>query len=676
MLSFDSPMTFLPYPPKRDSLLCVARHKAVTRTWDAPLSKALRPGLSVSGVEPSGVCFSWYCQPSSRSLGHSLLLGQRSRLNFLSALVRSLFHQHHRRPHTEFVSHRHNRDPRTEMARMFFGHGAKEFSQFAVLADRRPRSLDKLTAQSSVTGVSNRAALGSHPGGVFGGNQTQKSRQLADVFDLTPVPNAGQKLAGHDPSDPGKCFQILDTLRQFRVGLAKAADLSGGLKDLLLVKLQTVEQPIELKAHGGRTGKVPQFVFDQERPLAAGRSRGKLQSFHEQQRFNALFHSHHLADQGVTQLGQMAQLPIQGSGNMDTFELSAPKILRDPSAIEPIGLHSLSGRFGNHRRRSDQARIGLGLQPIIQSVARRSSLIGKGHLLIAIVLTDVVHKMFDLVRHVQRLKKSLVNGKRYRDTFLVHIESGKHIVVTRYERLGSHRSASLVQWLNFRPLYLVWSARGEPRHPSYRSLRELGYVEGQNIAIEYRYSHGKNDRASELAGELVRLKVDIILVAVGATIRAAKNATKTIPIVMVGPGPDPVKAGLVESLARPGGNVTGITFLSRELGGKRLELLKEAVPKIARVAVLYDQANTASAIEVKEDLPVAAGALGLTLQPWEVRDADGFEKVFAALNKQQRPDGLFVTGGPLMRAHQKRIVGFTLKSRLPSVHRKSTPLNS
>jgi putative tryptophan/tyrosine transport system substrate-binding protein len=200
------------------------------------------------------------------------------------------------------------------------------------------------------------------------------------------------------------------------------------------------------------------------------------------------------------------------------------------------------------------------------------------------------------------------------------------------------------------------------------ALRERGYIEGQNIAIEYRYMEGKRDRAPELAAELVRLKVDIILVAVGATIRAAKNATKTIPIVMVGPGPDPVKAGLVESLARPGGNVTGITFLSRELGGKRLELLKEAVPKIARVAVLYDQANTASAIEVKEDLPVAARALGLTLQPWEVRDADGFEKVFAALNKQQRPDGLFVTGGPLMRAHQKRIVGFTLKSRLPSVY--------
>ncbi len=114
---------------------------------------------------------------------------------------------------------------------------------------------------------------------------------------------------------------------------------------------------------------------------------------------------------------------------------------------------------------------------------------------------------------------------------------------------------------------------------------------------------------------------------------------------MVGAGPDPVEAGLVESLARPGGNVTGLTNLARELGGKRLELLKEAVPKLARVAVLYDPANPANVLEVKEVLPVAARALGLTVQPWEVRAADDFEKVFAALNKQ-RPDGLYVPRGP------------------------------
>ena len=178
------------------------------------------------------------------------------------------------------------------------------------------------------------------------------------------------------------------------------------------------------------------------------------------------------------------------------------------------------------------------------------------------------------------------------------------------------------------------------------ALRELGYIEGQNIAIEYRYAEGKRDRLPELAAELVRLKVDIIVVAGGTgLIRAAKNATKTIPIVMTGAGIDPVEAGLVESLARPGGNVTGITNLSRELGGKRLELLKEAVPKIARVAVLYDPAIPASVLEVKEVLPVAARALGLTIQPWEVRAADDFEKVFAALNKE-RPDGLYVPRGP------------------------------
>jgi len=200
------------------------------------------------------------------------------------------------------------------------------------------------------------------------------------------------------------------------------------------------------------------------------------------------------------------------------------------------------------------------------------------------------------------------------------------------------------------------------------ALRGVGYIEGQNIATEYRYAEGKLDRAPELLAELVRLKVDIIVVAGGDTwIRAAKNATKTIPIVMVGPGIDPVEAGLVESLARPGGNVTGITNLTRELGGKRLELLKEAVPKVARVAVLYDADTPGSVLELKEVLPVAARALGLTIQPWEVRDADGFERVFAALNKE-RPDGLYVLGSPLMNSNQKRTVGFALKSRLPSVY--------
>src|SRR5262245_25757072 len=279
----------------------------------------------------------------------------------------------------------------------------------------------------------------------------------------------------------------------------------------------------------------------------------------------------------------------------------------------------------------------------------------------------MVYKIFDTVRHAQRLQKSLVIDKRYRDAFLVHIESGKHIVVTQDERLASHQSASWVQWLNFRPLYFVLSTRAEPRHPSYKSLRELGYIEGQNIAIEYRYAEGKPGRQPELAAELVRLKVDIIVAAGGDPwIRAVKNATKTIPIVMTGVGIDAVVAGLVESLARPGGNVTGMTLLNSELGSKRLELLKEAVPKVTRVAVLYDPATLDTAREVKEVLPVAARALGLTVRSWELRDADGFEKVFAALNKQ-RPDGLYVPGGALMIANQKQIADFALKNRLPSV---------
>ncbi|TMA78948.1 MAG: ABC transporter substrate-binding protein [Deltaproteobacteria bacterium] len=200
------------------------------------------------------------------------------------------------------------------------------------------------------------------------------------------------------------------------------------------------------------------------------------------------------------------------------------------------------------------------------------------------------------------------------------------------------------------------------------ALRELGYIDGQSIAIEYRYGDGKRDRYPELAAELVRLKVDVIVVGGGnLVIRAAMNESKTIPIIMTGQGADPVALGFVESLSRPGGNVTGLTNLSGELGGKRLELLKEAVTKVARVVVLYDPNTSIGAREVKELLPVAARALGMTIQPWEVRGTDDFEKVFAVLNKQ-RPDGLYVLGGPLMAANRKRIAGFALKSRLPSTY--------
>ena len=176
--------------------------------------------------------------------------------------------------------------------------------------------------------------------------------------------------------------------------------------------------------------------------------------------------------------------------------------------------------------------------------------------------------------------------------------------------------------------------------------------------------------------ELVRLNVDII-VAVGAdpVVRAAKNATKTMPIVMIGAGTDPVEAGIVESLARPGGNVTGLTNLGPELGGKRMELFKEAVPKLARVAVLYDPATPPNVLQVKEYLPPAARALKLTIRSWEVRAADGFEKVSAALSKE-RPDGLYVGGGQLTLANQKRIAALALKSRLPSMYNRKESVDA
>jgi putative ABC transport system substrate-binding protein len=141
-----------------------------------------------------------------------------------------------------------------------------------------------------------------------------------------------------------------------------------------------------------------------------------------------------------------------------------------------------------------------------------------------------------------------------------------------------------------------------------------------------------------------------------------------IPIVMVGVGTDPVKAGFIESLARPGGNVTGITQLGRELGGKRLELLKEAVPKVSSVAVVYDPAAQGTAREVKENIPVVAHALELNVRSWEVRSRDDLEKAFTALTRQ-RPDALFVPGGGRqIRAHVQRIATFALKAQMPAMY--------
>jgi ABC-type uncharacterized transport system substrate-binding protein len=198
-----------------------------------------------------------------------------------------------------------------------------------------------------------------------------------------------------------------------------------------------------------------------------------------------------------------------------------------------------------------------------------------------------------------------------------------------------------------------------------QGLRELGYMEGKNVILEYRYTEGNVALFPELAAELVRSNVDIIVALGHPMVLAAKHATKTIPIVMTVPT-DPVETGLVESLAHPGGNITGFTSRTIETAGKPLELFKETVPTLVRVAILCDAANPFNILHAKE-VQTAGRALGLTVQLWEVHGTDDFERVFTALS-QERPDGLYVTGGPLIRANEKRIMDFAVKSGLPSVH--------
>jgi putative ABC transport system substrate-binding protein len=194
-----------------------------------------------------------------------------------------------------------------------------------------------------------------------------------------------------------------------------------------------------------------------------------------------------------------------------------------------------------------------------------------------------------------------------------------------------------------------------------QSLRELGYVEGKNIVIEYRYGEGKPDRLPALAAELIDLKVDLIVTHGFPPARAAKQATTTIPIVMAVIG-DAVGAGLVASLARPGGNITGLTSISSELYGKRLELLREVSPKISRVAILSSEKSPATEIAMNE-IRAAANALGIQLQTLQVRSPNDFESAFDSSTKGGA-GGLIVLQGPLTSTYRKRIVELAAKSRL------------
>jgi putative ABC transport system substrate-binding protein len=206
-----------------------------------------------------------------------------------------------------------------------------------------------------------------------------------------------------------------------------------------------------------------------------------------------------------------------------------------------------------------------------------------------------------------------------------------------------------------------------------QGLRDLGYIEGKNILVEYRYIEEKSDSVPSIAAELVQLKVDVLVLGPLPAIRAAKQATKTIPIVMV-TTQDPVAAGFVDSLARPGGNITGLTTLQRELSGKRLELLKEAVPGISRVAALVDviqlsELNGGAANDFQW-YEGPARALNLQLQPLAVRGPNpDFEGAFQAAAKG-RASALITVSGGLFNSHLKRIMDLAIKNRLPSIHER------
>jgi putative ABC transport system substrate-binding protein len=195
-------------------------------------------------------------------------------------------------------------------------------------------------------------------------------------------------------------------------------------------------------------------------------------------------------------------------------------------------------------------------------------------------------------------------------------------------------------------------------------LRELGYIEGQTVAFEVRWGDGQLDRLPKLAAELVRLKVDVIVTAGSPAARAAKNATTSIPIVMA-TGGDPVGLGLVASLARPGGNVTGLTTLSRELSGKRLEMLREALPRVTRMAILWHRTSDIDAL-TKRETEAAAQTLGIPLKAHGVDGPDDFDRVLNAI-VADRAGAVLVATSPMFFGHRRLLAELALKHRLPTI---------
>jgi putative ABC transport system substrate-binding protein len=216
-------------------------------------------------------------------------------------------------------------------------------------------------------------------------------------------------------------------------------------------------------------------------------------------------------------------------------------------------------------------------------------------------------------------------------------------------------------------LYSGLSGTSVPVLEGFRQgLRELGYVEAKNIAIEYRFNEGNLARLPSLAAELVRLKVDVIVASGGTpTILAAKNATSTIPIIFPTVG-DPVTQGIVASFARPGGNITGLTLMAPELGGKKLALLKEAVPRVRRVAILGQEGNAFTALDFK-NLQAPASAMDLQLHHIEVRSPDDFESAFSKITNTVRATALFLQAVNLFIDSRKQIADLAVKNRLPAI---------
>src|SRR5436190_5110467 len=379
-----------------------------------------------------------------------LRYGQRSYRAIGPHEVRPLLFQNYVNTLRQFSGHGDDSFARRYFLRMALIDAAIEITQLGIFLDGGPGALNQLVAQAAVAGTSNLAAIFFFAGRMLARHDPKEAGYLLAILYLLWIADPGRQVRSYNPTDPGQTQQQIDRLLQFWIMQAILTNLFGRSPGRLKMKVQRVEQIIELEAHRLRTGQRLQFPHRPHRPLLL-RVR-KRNAFEEQQRLNAQFAGSQLPYVRVAQLHKVTQVAIDWGRHVNAVQLSAAQTLRQLTAVESIGLHAFARRSRHFRWCGHHASISLPHQLVVQTKASRASFISKRHALPGVVLPHIVEQWLRMIGHAQRTHRALMIGENYRHALFINIEPRKHIVIAgykpRYLNLNRHRRCSWLRLLN------------------------------------------------------------------------------------------------------------------------------------------------------------------------------------------------------------------------------------